>query len=176
VATAFGVIAVLYVGLAVATISVTGSSGSKVPLADLLGAGLGDPGRKATAVLAVVLTMGTMNVYVAGGTNLARALLPRVRPLLSLAVLGSGVLALLVVGVLQADQVVRATSACFIAIYVLALAAAVRILAGRLRVAAAVALAMSAVLAVFSSYFLLLPAATAAITLALRRRRGMLRG
>ena len=171
VAIAFAVVAVLYVGLAVATISVTGSSGSKVPLADLLGAGLGDAGRKATAVLAVVLTMGTMNVYVAGGAQLARALVPRVRPLPSLAVLGGGVLALLVAEVLHAADLVRATSACFIAIYVLALGAAVRILEGRLRVAAASALAISFVLAVFSAWYLLVPAAAAASTLALTRRR-----
>lgn len=180
VACAYGIIAVLYVGLAVATISVTGSSGSKVPLADLLGAGLGETGRKATAVLAVLLTMGTMNVYVAGGTNLARALIPRVRPLVCLAVLGSGVLALLVAEVLRAADLVRATSACFIAIYLLALGAAVRILDGRLRIVAAFALALSAVLAVFSSFYLLLPALLAlacfAHELRVRVRPGLRRG
>jgi amino acid efflux transporter len=175
VGVAFAIIAVLYVGLAVATISVTGSSGSKVPLADLLGAGLGEAGRKATAVLAVVLTMGTMNVYVAGGSNLARALIPRVRPLPSLAVLGTAVLALLVAGALHADELIRATSACFIAIYVLALGAAVRILDGGLRAAAVMALAMSAVLAVFSSYFLLFPLVTALPVLAGYFRRERLR-
>jgi amino acid efflux transporter len=173
VGAAFGVIAVLYVALAVATISVTGSSGSKVPLADLLAAGFGEPGRRATAVLAVVLTMGTMNVYVSGGVNLAGALFPRAtrsRALLGLAMMGSVVLALLVAGALHAEDLVRATSACFIAVYVLALGAAVRILTGRLRAVAAVALAMSAVLAVFSSYFLALPSAAAAIVLAVRAR------
>jgi amino acid efflux transporter len=61
-AAAFGVIAVVYVGLAAATIAVTSGSGSKVPLADLMAVGLGRAGRDATAVLAVALTMGTMNV------------------------------------------------------------------------------------------------------------------
>ena len=37
-------------------------------------AGLGEPGRTVTAVLAVLLTMGTMNTYVAAAVQLAGAL------------------------------------------------------------------------------------------------------
>lgn len=74
VALAYGVIAVLYVGLAVATITVAAGPDTKVPLADLLAAGLGETGRDATAVLAVVLTMGTMNVYLGGAARLAASL------------------------------------------------------------------------------------------------------
>ena len=59
-ALAFVIVAVLYVALAVATISVTGGSGSRVPLADLIAVGFGRAGRDATAVLAVALTMGTL--------------------------------------------------------------------------------------------------------------------
>ena len=73
-ALAFGVVTALYVGLAVATIAVTAGSGSKVPLADLVAVGFGRAGRDATAVLAVALTMGTMNVYTAGAAKLAAAL------------------------------------------------------------------------------------------------------
>jgi amino acid efflux transporter len=61
-ALAFGVITALYAGLAVATNVVTAGSGSRVPLADLIAVGFGHAGREATAVLAVALTMGTMNV------------------------------------------------------------------------------------------------------------------
>ena len=71
---AYVVIVALYAGLAVATITVTAGDGSRVPLADLLAVGFGTAGRTVTAVLAVVLTMGTMNVYLAGGTRLAVAL------------------------------------------------------------------------------------------------------
>ena len=74
IALSFGVVAVLYVGLAVATIGVTSGSDSRVPLADLVSVGFGGAGRDATAFLAVALTMGTMNVYLGGAAKLAAAL------------------------------------------------------------------------------------------------------
>src|SRR2546425_536932 len=60
---AFAIVTVLYIGLAVATIGIPGARGSRVPLADLVSVGFGRVGRDTTAVLAVALTMGTMNVY-----------------------------------------------------------------------------------------------------------------
>src|SRR5215471_7130529 len=65
-AVAFSVVTVLYISLAVATIGVASNSSSRVPLADLVSVGFGRAGRDATALLAVALTMGTMNVYIAG--------------------------------------------------------------------------------------------------------------
>ncbi len=182
---AFAVIATIYVGLAVATITVTSGAGSKVPLADLIAVGFGRAGRNATAVLAVALTMGTMNVYMGGSARLAAALaregalpgwlgggvprsVPR-RPLFVLGVLGSGLLFALAAGFGSTADLIRATSACFIAVYVLALASAVRILRGRIRVAAAVALSLVTVVAVFTSRFLLVPAAAAVVSLGFRR-------
>src|SRR6185503_11165750 len=54
---ALGVVVVLYVGLAVATVGVLGTEApSNVPLADLMGAGLGQAGRTGTAALAALLT------------------------------------------------------------------------------------------------------------------------
>src|SRR5262249_56012071 len=70
----FSVVTVLYVALAVATIGVTAGTTSKVPLADLVSVGFGRAGRDATAVLAVALTMGTMNVYMSGTAKLTAAL------------------------------------------------------------------------------------------------------
>src|ERR1700691_2101660 len=70
VTSALVIIAALYCGIAVATVTVV-STGSKVPLADLLAAGFGRDGRDATAFLALALTMGTMNVYVASSARLA---------------------------------------------------------------------------------------------------------
>ena len=182
---AFGVIATLYVGLAVATITVTAGAGSKVPLADLIAVGFGSAGRDATAVLAVALTMGTMNVYMSGSARLAAALaqqgsLPRWlggdahrsvprRPLSVLAILGTGLLVALAAGISSTADLIRATSACFIAVYVLALASAVRILRGRLRAAAAIALGLVTVVAFFSSGFLLVPAAAALLSVGFRR-------
>jgi len=184
---AFAVIAALYVGLAVATITVTSgaAAGSKVPLADLIAVGFGRAGRNATAVLAVALTMGTMNVYMGGTARLAAALaqegalpgwlgegaprsVPR-RPLFALGVLGTVLLLALASGFGSTADLIRATSACFIAVYVLALASAVRILRGRIRVAAAIALGLVTVVAVFSSRFLLVPAVAALVSLGLRR-------
>ena len=182
---AFAIIAALYLGLACATIAVSSDAGSRVPLADLIGAGFGRAGRDATAVLAVALTMGTMNVYMGGSARLAAALardralpawfagdadrsVPR-RPLLALAVLGTVLLVGLAVGISSTADLIRATSACFIAVYVLSLASAVRILRGRLRVAAAFALVLVTVVAVFSAKFLVVPAAAAVASIALRR-------
>jgi amino acid efflux transporter len=70
-AIAFGAVTVVYIGLAVATIAVTARTGSRVPLADLIAVGFGRAGRDATGVLAVALTMGTMNVYIGGTAKLA---------------------------------------------------------------------------------------------------------
>ena len=184
-ALAFGVVTVLYAGLAVATIAVTAGTRSKVPLADLVAVGLGHAGRDATAVLAVALTMGTMNVYVGGSAKLVAALaeeralppwlggdawrsVPR-RPLVLLGSAGAVLLGLLVAGVSNTDDLVRATSACFIAVYAAALLSAARILTGAVRAAAALTLVLVLVLAAFSSWFLAVPAVAAVVALALRR-------
>ena len=68
-----------------------------------------------------------------------------------LAILGTGLLVALAAGISSTADLIRATSACFIAVYVLALASAVRILGGRLRAAAAIALGLVTVVAFFSS-------------------------
>jgi amino acid efflux transporter len=190
VALAFGIVTALYVGLSVATVAVTAGGGSKVPLADLVGVGFGRAGRDTTAVLAVALTMGTMNVYMGGAAKLAAALaqqgalprrlagdatrsIPR-RPLLVLAVVGTLVLLALGAGFSSASDLVRATSACFVAVYLLSLASAVRILEGWTRAAAIVSLALVAVVAFFSQAFLLVPLAAALLALVARaasRRR-----
>jgi amino acid efflux transporter len=174
---AFGIVTVLYVGLAVATVGVTSGSHSKVPLADLRAVGFGDTGRRATTVLAVALTMGTMNVYIGGASKLAAALavqggLPRWlagdarrsvprRPLLVIAAAGVVLLVALLAGVSSTSDLIRATSACFVAVYVAATASAVRILHGVERASAIVALALVTVIAAFSGWYLLLPAASA---------------
>jgi amino acid efflux transporter len=184
VALAFVVITALYVALAIATIAVTAGTGSRVPLADLMAVGFGRAGRDATAVLAVALTMGTMNVYTGSaaklGASLARAgalpawvggdahrSIPR-RPLVALLVAYTGFLAALIGGLVSTSALIRATSACFILVYVLALASAVRFSAGLLRVAAVVALVSMTAVGVFSAWFLLVPAVSALATVSLR--------
>lgn len=171
---AFGAVTVLYVGLAVATVGVTAGSFSTVPLADLVAVGFGSWGRAATAVLAVALTMGTMNVYLAGASKLAASLaesgslpawlagdahrsIPR-RPLLVVAAFGLVGLVALVAGLGNAGELVRATSACFVAVYVAATASAARILQGKARGAAIVSMVLTIVVALFSGWYLLVPA------------------
>ncbi len=186
IALAFGVVTVLYIGLAVATIGVTVGTESRVPLADLVSVGFGRAGRDATAVLAVALTMGTMNVYLGVSAKLAASLatageLPRWlgvdarlsvprRPLALIAVVAIVIFGGLVAGIGTTEDLVRATSALFISVYVLALASAVKILGGPVRLAAMAALALTLALAVFSAQFLLVPAVAAAASLLLRHR------
>jgi amino acid efflux transporter len=182
---AFTVVTVIYVGLAVATIGVTAGTASRVPLADLISVGFGRVGRDATAVLAVALTMGTMNVYLGGAAKLAATLagdgvlpawlaggggqsMPR-RPLVAIAVIAGTVLLGLLVGVSTTTDLVRATSALFIAVYLLAIASAIRILDGHARLAAIASLGGILGLAAFSTIFLTVPLVAAAIALVLRR-------
>ena len=149
-----------------------------MPLADLVSVGFGRAGRDATAVLAVALTMGTMNVYLGGAAKLAASLaddgraatLARRRraPKRPAAAARrdrgdrrSSIFAGLVAGLSTTEDLVRATSALFIAVYVLAILSAVRILDGAGRGAALAALALILVLAVFSAQFLLVPAIVA---------------
>ena len=66
-------------------------------------------------------------------------------------------------------RLVRSTSACFVAVYVLALASATRILDGKARACAAVALALTLVVAGFTTTYLLVPAGIALVALVLRR-------
>jgi amino acid efflux transporter len=186
VALAFSSVTVLYAGLAVATIGVVAGTVSRVPLADLIAVGFGRAGRDATAVLAVALTMGTMNVYLGGAAKLSEALaaegalpgwlargtprsVPR-RPLAVIAVAGVVLLGGLLAGLGSTTGLIRATSALFIAVYVLALASATRILEGGFRRCARVALGAVCVLAVFSAWYLLVPLAVAVTTISIRRR------
>ena len=79
------------------------------------------------------------------------------RPLVLIAVPGVVLLGALVAGFSSTDALIRATSACFIGVYVLALLSAVRILEGSQRVMAAVTLALIVVLAGFSGWYLAVP-------------------
>jgi amino acid efflux transporter len=181
IAVAFAVVTVLYISLAVATIGVTGHSQSRVPLADLIEVGFGHAGRVATAVLAVALTMGTMNVYIGGTAKLVKALategaLPAwfrvgersvpVRPLLLFAITGATLMGALAAGWLNATDLVRATSSLFVAVYVLTIASAVRILPSPMRGYAVAAGVMVAIIAVFSGAYLVAPLLIAAFALA----------
>lgn len=131
-----------------------------------MAAGLGGAGRRATTVLAVALAMATMNVYLASAARLASALsrsralpawlagdgqlsVPR-RPLVVIGGIGLLLLAALAVGLTTTTVLVRATSACFVAVYVAATASAVRILHGRVRLATVPTAVLVTAIALFS--------------------------
>ncbi len=155
---ALAVIVVLYLGLAVATIGIDTSS--DVPLADLMAAGLGAPGRTITAGLAVLLTVGVMNTYVAAAGRLFGTLAPKARitPLLPFAVLAAVLLVPLALDALDVDALMKAPSAAFVAVYIVAMAAGVRLLNGGARVAAGIALVAMLVVFGFFGLYLLVPA------------------
>ena len=173
-ALAFVIVTVLYISLAVTTIGIPGARGSRVPLADLVSVGFGRVGRDTTAVLAVALTMGTMNVYLGGGAKLAAALanagsMPRwlgrgaertvpLRPLALFTVAGSAILIALAGSLVSPTDLIRATSSLFVAVYVLTIGSGLRVLHGRARVAAVAAVIMVAIVAVFSGWYLAIPA------------------
>jgi amino acid efflux transporter len=171
---AFAIVSVLYLGLAVATVAVLGGAqGSSVPLADLMQRGLGGAASALTAGAAVLLTVGTTNAYVAGATRLAGSMaeagsMPRwmARPRAPLAVIGAAsaaLLGLLAAGLVDVDPIVRAISACFVAVYVAATAAGVRLLDGRLRGAAALSLALVVLVLAFSGPYIVAPMAVALV-------------
>lgn len=73
-AIALVVMAVLYLGIAFATVAVLGPDTGKAPLSDLLVLGFGEPARAVTTVVAVLLSLGAMNAYFAGSARLGAAL------------------------------------------------------------------------------------------------------
>ena len=133
-------------------------------------------------MLAVLLTMGTMNAYVAAAVKLAGALAaegaapaPLARPGLALALIaavGAPLLALLAADAIGVETLVRASSAAFVAVYAPATAAGLRLLDGRARRAAAVSFAAVLVILACSGPFLAVPAAIAALALVAARARG----
>ena len=183
---AFTVTAVLYLGLAAATISCLGRGADlTVPLADLLQLALptsgGPAGRAVAAAAALVLTVGAVNAYVSGATEMLRELTavpsqnrpngpgrpPRLSAHALLGIIALAGLLLIGLSALRLADIVALVSvptAMFLCVYLSCTASAVRILAGPARVAAAVAvLAVLAVLAFCGWPALLAVAVVAAV-------------
>src|SRR6185437_13720428 len=90
-AIAFGTTAALYLGLAAATIGGLGrNAGTNVPLAELLKLAVGPAGRAAAAVAALVLTLGAVNAYLSGATEMLAQLTAARRAARPAAQRGSG--------------------------------------------------------------------------------------
>jgi amino acid efflux transporter len=142
---AIAVMGVMYLGVAFATVAVLGDGSSKAPLSDLLVIGFGEPARAVTTVVAVLLSLGAMNAFFAGGARLGAALgrdasLPLwfahgsvagQVPRRSLAVITGGALATLLVVTLTGIPVERTmllVTGAFTLVYVVGTAAAIRLL------------------------------------------------
>jgi len=187
------VVGLLYLTVAFATITVLGpaAGSSEAPLGDLMAAGLGGNARVLAAAAALPITLGVLNAYYSGAAKLGAALardgafpgwlaqgsLAGQVPRRSLALLSGLALAvLLVVVVLDVgpSPLVYLTTGLFVAVYLVGVAAAVRLLPRRsqARAAAMVSLGVVAVLLVMYGPYLGWPLlVTAAALLYLRYRR-----
>jgi amino acid efflux transporter len=131
------VVGVLYLAVATTSVLVLGPAigDSAAPLADLLAVGVGGPVRVITAVVAVLLTIGAVNAYLAGASRLGVALardgaLPgRIvgTPRKSLAFVTVGGLVSVLLP-LDLHTSMLLVTGCFTLVYVLGTAAALRLL------------------------------------------------
>ncbi|MGW0435953.1 APC family permease [Micromonospora sp. NPDC003197] len=187
------VVGVLYLGVASTSLLVLGAAtgSTEAPLAHLLAIGVGGEVRVLTALVAVLLTIGTMNAYFAGAARLGAALgrdgalpgwfargsesgqVPR-RSLTVVGLLSALALAGVAVTGVGPGLSVQLTSGSFTLVYVLGAAAAVRLLpAGSWsRRAAVVSLVAVSVLLVMTGVYVLwtLAVSVAALLYAGRRR------
>ncbi|HEY0812384.1 MAG TPA: amino acid permease [Pseudonocardia sp.] len=177
---AFLITSAIYLALAGTTVAVLGrDAGSPTPIADLLRIAIGPIGSPAAAIAAIALTLAATNAYLSGATEMVAALLPATGPTgtrarltgprsLPISVAGVGIvlLALSAAGVLTTTQLVALPTTMFLAVYVAATAAGVRLLTGRSRVAAAIACAAVGVVLSFSGATLLLPVLIACVAAA----------
>jgi amino acid efflux transporter len=168
VATALAVTTVLYLGLAVATISVLGpSAATDIPLAALLSHAIGTAGPDAAAVAAIVLTLGATNAYINGAAVLAGQLVqaapggrrsaPMVRLLAAIGVAGLMLITLYGLRIVGTAALVAVPTVLFLTVYLGAMAAAVRVLRGRVRLAALPAGLAVTVMLGFCGWALVLP-------------------
>jgi amino acid efflux transporter len=191
-AAALIVVGILYLAVAAASILVLGPAAgrSTAPLADLLARGLGGPARVLAAVLAVLLTLGVMNAYLAGAAKLGAALgrdgalpgwlaagsrageAPR-RSLVLIVALSVAALAVAQVLGTGPRPLVLFASGSFAVVYGLGTAAAVRLLPRRgiARRTAIVAFLASLALAGSIGWYLAWPAVLAVGALTYLRRR-----
>ncbi len=141
VAIALAATTVLYLGLAVATIGVLGPrAATDVPLAGLLSHAVGAAGPDVAAVAAIVLTLGATNAYINGAAAMVgqlarpvpgRAAAPLHRLLAAIGVTGLLLITLYGLGIVSTAALVAVPSTLFLAVYLGAMTAAVRVLRGR---------------------------------------------
>ncbi|MEP7053617.1 MAG: amino acid permease [Actinomycetota bacterium] len=184
------VISALYLGIAAAGILVLGpaTGSSSAPLAELLAIGVGGQVKVFTAFAALLLTLGTMNAYFAGAAKLGSALgrdgalpvwfargssageVPR-RSLAVVAVMSWASLALVSMTGASPRPLVLLTTGSFVLVYVLSMAAGVRLLdpGSWSRRAAVIALVAVTVLLVMTGIYVLWTVVVAAGALGYER-------
>ncbi len=178
VATAWSVTASLYLALAVAAVAVLGGAVGLAPLAQLLAVGVGSAGEVLAAVVAVAVTLAATNAYISGAGQMIASRAPAAKPgHLTLAIGAAGALT---IGVLAAglpiEAVVNLPTAMFLAVYVASTAAAVTLLRGPVRMAAALAAAVTAAVLVGTGWALLCVVALTAVVVVRTRSASRPRG
>lgn len=134
-----------------------------VPLARLLELAVGPAGTAVAAAAAVVLTLGSVNAYLSGAVQMAGS---RLRILAPVAACGLVILGLYGLGGANIDALVEVPTAMFVCVYLACLAAGTRLLAGRARLAAIVALPAVATILAFCGWSALPAVATGLAVLA----------
>jgi amino acid efflux transporter len=184
----------LYLGVSFAVIA-TGTYGSpqldRVAVAELLGRSLGVGAEQVAAVAAAVISLGTANAFVAATSRLGYALgrdgalparlgrldergVPRAG-VVGVGALGAGGLLFAYVRGLGAEDLLVIPAPLVVATYVVAMAAAVRLLPGRARLLAGCGLALCLAVVPVLGASAGVPAALAAGALLYRRLRGFAR-
>jgi amino acid efflux transporter len=174
------VVSVLYVGIAFCTVAVLGPDPGPAPLSDLLVTALGESARPAMSLVAVLLTVATINTYFAGaaelGASLARdgslpgwfaarvgpAGIPR-RALGVVAGLGLATTAGMAVLGLDTNSALMLTTATFALVYLAGSAAAVVLLESWGRSAAVVSVVTSVGLVAATGWRVLVPLGVGAL-------------
>jgi amino acid efflux transporter len=179
----------LYLGLAIATISVLGQqAATDVPLAGLLSHAVGGAGRDIAAVAAMVLTLGATNAYINGAAAMAgqlahaapggQASRPVLRLLAAIGAAGLLLISLYGLRIVSTSALVAVPTTLFLVVYLGAMVAGARVLRGPARLAALPAALAVIVMLGFCGWALTIPAAVAlaangrAIVRAIRRRLG----
>jgi len=190
-AVSVGLITLLYLGVAVATVG-TGTYGSsqvnRTAIAHVLSGALGSAAGATAATIALLIALGTANVFVAATSRLGYALsrdgvFPRPLsrldsrqvPRTAVLVVGGWALGCLAVSYAagwDAQTLLVVPDSLVIIVYLSATLAAVRLLRGRHRWAAALATLMCCALLPFAGVVLVIPAIIAAVALAYRRLLG----
>jgi amino acid efflux transporter len=174
IGSALVVTSVLYLGLAVATISVLGTrAGTSAPLAALLRDAAGPSGTAAAAVAAVVLTLGACNAYVTGAAEMAveltrsrrmrpgpgRGTRPAPRFLAAIAGSGLALISLYGLGLASPAALVAIPTTLFLVVYLGCMTSAIGVLHGWARLSAAPAAVIVALVLGYCGWALIAPLA-----------------